>query len=270
MMIITLSFVFLFGLIAGSFFNVLIWRLPRGESIVSPPSHCTSCNAMIPALHNIPVVSYLFLRGRCGHCGARISPIYPLVEFATALVAVLFWAALADGHPGPWWNMVSPVVKIFALLIMVPVTIIDLRHYIIPDIITYTGIIAGLAVSFIPGDTTPLLSLLGILAGGGSLALIGLIGEWLFRKGEAMGGGDIKLMAFAGAMWGPKIALLGIMSGAFLGAAAGIVLIVMRKLDDDHRIPFGPFLGAGVWIAVLFGDKGVMLYMRWIESLLLR
>lgn len=261
-----------FGLVLGSFFNVVIWRVPRGESIVSPPSHCPSCGRRIKAIENIPILSYLILRGRCRGCGSGIPVRYLLVELGTAACAVLIWFQLidparADGM-GAWEGTRLALVAI-ALLVMIPVTVIDLQHYIIPDAITLPGLALGMVLSLPPGPITPLQSALGVLAGGGSLLLFGKLGEIVFRKGEAMGGGDIKLMALVGAVWGWQIALEGIVFGSVLGAAIGVTLSVARLLPKDHRIPFGPFLAAGVWIAVFAGDEIITWYMAFTEGLLM-
>ena len=135
----------------------------------------------------------------------------------------------------------------------------------IPDSITLSGLVLGVLVSFLPGGITPLECLLGIVAGGGSLLVVGILGEWVFKRGEAMGGGDVKLMAFCGAVFGWKIALLTIVLASFIGATAGIGLILARVFPKDHKIPFGPFLACGLWVAVLFGNRLLTLYQTLID-----
>jgi leader peptidase (prepilin peptidase)/N-methyltransferase len=260
-------FVVIFGLILGSFFNVLIWRLPREESIVWPGSHCPKCNRPIRALENIPVISYLFLRGRCAGCRQKISPLYPAVELITALCGLLLWNTLATTRSLVWQHDLFLALECLALLILIPVTIIDLQHYIIPNEITYTLIPLGLAASFLPGDTMPQYSIVGMLSGSGALYGIGLLGKVIFRKGEAMGLGDVKLLAGIGAIWGPKVALLTIMFGSVFGTLASIALIITRKLNKDHHIPFGPYLAAGVWTAVLAGDLIVDSYWAFVNNI---
>ena len=258
------------GLILGSFFNVLIWRIPRGESIAWPASHCPRCNRTIKPWENIPVLSYLLLKGTCAGCHTRIPYIYPIVELLTALAAVALWFLLIQGHTLQmltWQSAIQLSLQSFFLLLIIPLSVIDLRHYIIPDLFTIPIIFAGLTLSFIPQGITPLQSLGGILGGGGTLYLIGWLGTVIFRKGEAMGGGDIKMMAAAGALWGVQVALMGIVFGALLGSVAGVGAIVLRKLSSDHRIPFGPFLGAGLWISVLEGERILNLYMHFVENL---
>jgi leader peptidase (prepilin peptidase)/N-methyltransferase len=143
--------------------------------------------------------------------------------------------------------------------------VIDFRHYIIPDFFTLPMLGIAVALSFIPGSPLPVTSLIGILAGGGTLYFIGWLGAVLFKKGEAMGGGDIKMMAAAGALWGGQTALLGILFGALLGSVFGITIMAIKRINSDHRIPFGPFLGAGVWVAVLYGEELFGMYLRYID-----
>lgn len=258
------------GLILGSFFNVLIYRLPKGESIISPGSRCPSCGRPIPPIENIPIFSYLFLRGKCAGCKVKISFRYPLIEFFTASLSLLLWYTMIVpfiSENQNWWDYVTLILQITALLILIPVSVIDYYHYIIPDSISLSGLILGIAVSFIPGQITPVESFIGMIVGGGLLILIGLIGQFLFKKKEAMGGGDIKLMAFIGAVFGWKIALLTIMLGALFGSIIGLTLIIIKILPEDHKIPFGPFLGFGAWIACLFGDTIVTAYFNFIERL---
>jgi leader peptidase (prepilin peptidase) / N-methyltransferase len=259
------------GLILGSFFNVLIWRLPRGESIAWPGSHCPACNRPIKPYENIPVLSYIFLRGKCAGCHAPISLQYPLVEAATAALALVLWhwcVLPRISTPAPWWTIVELSVQCAVLVLMVPVCVIDILHYIIPDAITLPALLIGLAISFMPGGVTWYDSLIGAVAGGGSLLVVGKLGEWLFRKEDAMGMGDVKLMSCIGALWGWQPALLTILFGSFLGAAAGLTMMATKSLRQDHRIPFGPYLAAGAWIAVLAGGRLVSAYLAFAERLL--
>jgi len=243
------------GLCLGSFFNVLIWRIPRGESIAWPPSKCTKCSGKLKAYDNIPVLSYLFLLGKCRYCKAPISVTYPVVEILTAILLIAVWNFLnVTPALSPWYQNILPLLQVVSLILLIPISVIDIRHYIIPDRFTLPFLAIALAVSFIPGSLSPIHSLLGALAGGGSLLAMGIIGTYALKKGDAMGMGDVKLMAYLGALWGYKIALLGIAFGAFLGSIAGGVMIFSKKLNDDHRIPFGPFLAAGTVVAVFAGE----------------
>ncbi len=269
--ILAAAFSFAVGLAFGSFFNVLVYRIPRGESVVWPGSRCPDCKRPIKARENLPLVSYVFLGGKCAGCGGKISAQYPLVEFLTGILSVLLWFSvvrpfLQTQHP--WYAFVALAVQIIALLILVPVAIIDILHYIIPDRLSLGGLALGIAASFLPGGITPPQAGLGILAGGGSLFAVGLIGEKLLRKEEAMGGGDIKLMAFIGAIFGWKTALLSIVLGSLFGSIIGLGMMATGVLGKERRIPFGPFLAAGVWISALYGNQLLSAYMRFIERLL--
>jgi leader peptidase (prepilin peptidase)/N-methyltransferase len=258
------------GLIIGSFFNVLIWRLPRKESIAWPGSHCPRCDRPIRAWENIPLISYVLLRGKCAGCKERISPVYPIVELATAGAALLLWHTLGSSRSLDWCHDLHLTLQGFVLLLLIPISVIDIRHYIIPDFITIPLLAVCFLASFLPGDTTPFQSIIGIVAGGGTLYAIGYLGKIIFRKGDAMGGGDIKLLAVAGALWGPKIALLTIFFGSLLGSLAAVPLLFTKRVAEDHRIPFGPFLSIGLWIAVLAGELIVTSYMRVVTGIFFR
>jgi leader peptidase (prepilin peptidase)/N-methyltransferase len=250
------------GLCIGSFFNVLIWRIPRGESIAWPPSHCTGCGSRIKWYDNIPVAGYLMLGGKCRYCKALISAVYPLVEVLTAAALVAFWHLLDIRLlDPPWYSNIAPLLQVTSLILLVPIAVIDIRHYIIPDRFTLVFLALALGCSFIPGGLSPAGSFLGVLAGGGALFMMGVIGTYVLKKGDAMGMGDVKMMAWFGALWGWKTALIGIAFGAFLGAIAGGAMILAKKLGDDHRIPFGPFLGAGTAVAIFFGDPLLQWYL---------
>jgi leader peptidase (prepilin peptidase)/N-methyltransferase len=193
-----------------------------------------------------------------------VSLIYPCIELLTALCALLFgYHFLSITKEISVFTTLPVLVKLSWLLLMIPMSIIDIRHYIIPDQFTLPFILAGLALSFLPSDITPVNSLLGIAAGGGSLYLIGILGSWILKK-EAMGGGDVKLMAAFGALFGWQGALLSIMLGACLGSLSGIGMMFLKHAKIDQKIPFGPFLAGGIWISVLFGDQ----IINWYISLL--
>lgn len=259
-----LFFVAVFGLLLGSFFNVLISRLPKNESILWPASHCPLCKTPLKPWHNIPVLSYLFLKGRCFSCKKPISPVYPLIEIVTCFCTCLIWRFyLSPYFPLQWYQIILFSFQILFLLLIIPVTIIDFRHYIIPDSITLPGLAIAVALSFLPGPPTPLEALFGILAGGGTLYAIGWTGAVLFKKGDAMGGGDIKLMAAAGAFFGYKTAILAILFGAFSGSLYGIIMMLSKRINTEHQIPFGPFLGAGIWLGILLGDQIITWYLTW-------
>jgi leader peptidase (prepilin peptidase)/N-methyltransferase len=251
-----------YGLILGSFFNVLICRLPENLSIIRPASRCPKCGATIKPWHNIPVLSFCLLGGKCHACRQPISILYPAVELTTGAAALLLWYMYVPTLTDITWQTVTVLsVRMLFLLLIIPIAVIDMRHYIIPDQFTLSLLAAGIVVALLPGVPTPLGSLLGIAAGGGVLLAIGAIGTLVLKK-DAMGGGDIKMMAAAGALWGAETALLAILFGALLGSVYGVALMAARKINNAHQIPFGPFLGIGLWVAVLTGEAIVNSYLR--------
>jgi len=266
------AFMAVFGAVIGSFLNVVIHRLPREQSIVFPKSTCPSCRAPIRAYDNIPVLSFLILRGRCRKCGARISARYPAVE---ALVALLF--AAVTWHDGLSFALAFDLAFTAA---MVALIFIDAEHMILPNAITYPGIlfalITRLAVPYLAGpshfdDLPQLQSLLppqyplwlvsligaaiGALAGGGSLWLMGFLWEKL-RGVEAMGIGDVKMMFMVGAFLGWRLTILTILLAAFTGSLAGIAMMIRRgERNLQMMLPFGIFLGIGSIISLLIGTR---------------
>ncbi|KPK37956.1 MAG: hypothetical protein AMJ78_10725 [Omnitrophica WOR_2 bacterium SM23_29] len=242
---------FIFGSVVGSFLNVCIYRMPRGESIIYPWSHCTNCRRSIAWYDNIPFISYLILKGRCRYCMAKISFRYFIVEGLTATTFVLLL----------WRFNISLFYLIYAALIsiLIIISFIDLEHRIIPDELSLGGLILGLILSGLyPAlhDKTSMIlglknSLLGILVGGGSIYLIGLFGSAIFKK-EAMGGGDVKLLAFIGAFLGWKLTLLTFFIAPILGSIVGVPLKLIKKQDT---IPYGPFLSLATFISTFWGDK---------------
>lgn len=243
------------GALIGSFLNVCIFRLPRGESIAWPGSHCPLCAHPIEFYDNIPLLSYLWLGGRCRACRAPISIRYPLVEATNALgYLTILWSF------GPSWT-----AALYALLFsaLVVVTGTDLTHKMIPNVITLPGIAVGLlgAVTVLPVGVIN--SVLGLAVGGGILWLLAWLSPYLFGK-EGMGGGDIKLLAMIGAFLGWKPALLTIMIGSLTGSIIGISLIALRIIKRDDYIPFGPFLVLGALLSMFFAQP----LLDWYQGLL--
>lgn len=236
---------FVVGACLGSFFNVLIHRLPRGESIVRPPSRCPACGRPIRPRENVPIASFFLLRGKCAGCGGRISPRYPAVELLTA-AGFAFFAAV----DGPGYPLLRDLV-FFSLL--VPITFIDIDHRIVPDELSLGGLAAGILLSFLPGGDWKG-ALLGGLLGGGVLYATAAAYEKL-RGQEGLGGGDIKLLAMIGAFLGWRGALLTIFCGSLLGVGGGVV--AMRKGQEGLKtaIPFGPYLCAAALLARFLADS---------------
>lgn len=235
---------FVLGAVVGSFLNVCIYRIPAGVSIVSPPSSCPSCGQRIRWYQNIPILSYLFLLGRCASCKVRISSRYPFVE---ALNGSLFCLVLYQFgfHPATlvYWVLAAALVTI---------SFIDLDHQIIPDVISLPGIVLGLAFSFLVPWVGWLNSLVGVLVGGGSLYLIALAYE-LLTKREGMGGGDIKLLAMLGAFLGWKAIFPIVFMASLLGTMIGVPLMLLQKKDARFALPFGPFLALAALIQLFWG-----------------
>ena len=249
-----LIFTFLFGVNFGSFLNVVIYRLPPGKSLIKPPSSCPQCGARIRAYDNIPIVSYIVLRGRCRHCGLRIPLRYLAVELLAGVLSVF-----AIYHFG---LNIRGFESAFLSLIFIAIFFIDLDHTIIPDLFTLPGIVIGLALSFIPGALVDWAqAFIGILVGGGAFFLVGKVGQFVFRK-EALGLGDVKFAAMLGAFVGWQSLLLVLVLASFLGSVVGIALIYFSGKGRRSYIPFGPFLVVGAWITIYFGDSIIRAYLR--------
>jgi len=249
---IEISIIFVLGLIIGSFSNVCIYRIPKNESIVFPASHCPNCRATIKAIDNIPILSYLLLKGKCRKCGEKISIRYPVVEFLTGAIYLLIFLIYGRSYQTLIYALLSS-----ALII---ISFIDLDVQIIPDEISLPGIIIGFALSFIVPYISYLNSILGIIAGGGIIFLIALAGLAIFKK-EAMGGGDVKLSAMIGAFIGWKYIIVSLFIGFFIGAIAGILLILLKIRSRDDLVPFGPFIVLGSFITLLWGENILSWYL---------
>ena len=242
-------FWFALGGCIGSFLNVCIYRLPREESLINPGSRCPHCRHPIAWHDNIPLLSWLALRGRCRHCHAPIHWRYPIVELLTASLTVAVLHRFGAGPPG--WAYVAFVAALIA------VSFIDLEFQIIPDEISLGGVGLGLVLSaLLPalhGTDARLVavgrSVLGLLVGGGVLYVTGLVGDLLFRK-ESMGGGDVKLMAMAGSLLGWKAVLVAFFLAPFLALLPGLYVLFWKR---THVIPYGPFLSLALVISLFVG-----------------
>lgn len=247
--------IFILGSIIGSFLNVCIYRIPRGMSIVTPSSHCPMCKVTIPPHYNIPIFSYIILGGKCKECGAPIPFRYFAIELLTASLFLAIYTVT-----GPTAHFVSYATLVSCLI---AATFIDYDFRVIPDDITVGGLVTGLLLAWLSpsllGELSRWFALLwaivGALAGGISIYIMGLFGKALFKK-EAMGDGDMFLMAMVGAFLGWKLVLLTFFLSPFFGLVHGIVVKLKRSGD---YIPYGPYLSMGAIAAMFFGEKIIKL-----------
>ncbi|WDN89252.1 leader peptidase (prepilin peptidase) / N-methyltransferase [Desulfosarcina sp. BuS5] len=246
--------VFLLGLCIGSFLNVCIYRLPLSKPIPKPSrSVCPDCGSIIRFYDNIPVVSYLLLKRRCRHCGFIIPFRYPLVEISGGLFALLILKQFG-------LSLYSFVYFVF-IAVLIVVTFIDLDHRIIPDVITLPGIPIFFGLAFLLPESDWVNSVLGILVGGGSLLTVAWVYALLTGK-EGMGGGDIKLLAMAGALVGWKGVLFTIFVSSAAGALIGIILMLRTRKGLKLAVPFGPFIALGAVVYVFFGPVLINWYFN--------
>ncbi|MDI6791287.1 MAG: prepilin peptidase [bacterium] len=258
MSLVESGILFIFGTIVGSFLNVCIYRLPRNQSIVKPRrSHCPNCGETIKAVENIPLISFLWLKGKCCYCGAGISWRYPAVELLTGLIYLLVGWKL-----GLSYYLVFPLFFVSALI---AITFIDLEHFLILDKITYPSIIIGLLATKIPGQTPDWQisfwpALIGMVVGGGAIYFLLVISPFIFGK-EGMGGGDVKLAALMGVFLGWQKVFLALFFGAAIGSVVGLSLIGLGRAKRGEYIPFGPFLALGALVVLLQGDEIIRWYL---------
>lgn len=250
-----LFFAFSLGAVIGSFLNVCIARLPKQESIISPPSHCPHCKKPIQFYDNIPVISYILLAGKCRHCKNRISLRYPVVEGLTGLMTVALFMRY------------GPTVQFLLLLLfsaaLIVITFIDLTHQIIPDAISIPGIPCGIGASILIPTISWLDSLLGIFVGGGLLLLIAVGYKWITGR-DGMGGGDIKLLAMMGAWLGWKAIPFILLASSLIGLLVGGGSILLLKTGLRTKIPFGPFLSISSLIYIFLGPEVIRWYIAYI------
>jgi leader peptidase (prepilin peptidase)/N-methyltransferase len=246
----TLAVAGLYGAIIGSFLNVVIYRLPLDQSLVKPRSRCRNCGYSLRWFDNIPVLSWLLLRGRCRQCGSGVSWQYPLVELVTAVLFVLV----------VWLTPFGPLLAARLLLVCILIVLfgIDLEHQILPNSITLPGIAIGLLFSLIapPGWRD---ALIGVLVGGGILYAIAW-GYYLWRREEGMGMGDVKMLAMLGAFLGWKAVLVTLVLSSFAGAFIGLAMMAVQRGDMKYALPFGTFLALGAVAAMFVGDPLIAWY----------
>lgn len=260
----------IWGLLIGSFLNVCIYRIPRGQSIVLPPSHCPACNQRLKPLDLIPVISYLAFGRRCRYCGKMIRSRYMWVELLTGGLFVLtYWVYGLSIVLIPYWTLTA---------ILIIAALIDMEHRIIPNGLNLFGGICGLAwvlLHWVPNMESTYVgnvveALIGLMAGVLPLILMNLLGKWIFKR-DGMGSGDMKLMAAVGLYLGWELTLTAILLAVYLGAIFGVTFLIIRRrsqssnddgeLPSGHEIAFGPFLALGSYLAMHFGETLIQWYV---------
>ncbi len=258
-------FTFVMGTIFGSFLNVCIARIPEEESVVQPRSHCPQCKTFIAWYDNIPLFSFMLLGGQCRKCKGPISGFYPLIEALTGFLALLcVWKFQFSLQAALWFlSFICPLVVI---------SFIDLKHFLIPDIITLPFTILGMLVHMAFFHSQPFLqrgldSLFGIFLGAGSLWIVAKLYEF-FKKQEGLGLGDVKLMAMLGAFLGARSILFIFLFSSFLASILSIFLMIFAKYRLKSALPYGPFLALGGLLHLFFGSEILRAYFHWIHSIL--
>ena len=254
------SYSFLLGAFIASFLNVVIWRVPRGESIVRPPSHCPKCNAAIRWYQNIPILSWLALRGKCANCRAPISPRYILIEtLGGILFLATFWKYGVTYQTPVMWVWIS---------LMIIGAMIDFDHKLLPDFVTVGGMVLGVAVGVVDSCRSQAIapaagSLAGLVFGFGLLWLIRFFGSKAFKR-EAMGLGDVFLMGAVGALFGPLAVLVTLILSSVLGSVVGVSLVALArtKFGKFYEIPYGPYICLGCLVWMFYGPELVAWYVR--------
>ncbi|MEN6332076.1 MAG: prepilin peptidase [Smithella sp.] len=239
------AFVFVFGAVIGSFLNVCIYRLPEQQSIARPLSQCPNCHHPIRFYDNIPLISYLILKGKCRDCGEKISWRYPLVEFITAILALLLFAE--------FYLTLNFLIFFIFTAVLIVITFIDLDHQIIPDLLTLPGIPIFFLLAVFVVKVPWMEAVIGLFIGGGVLLAIALGYEFITKR-EGMGGGDIKLLAMIGGFLGWKSLIFVLLFSSLLGAVIGVALMLIKKEDMKYAVPFGPFLSAAAVAYLFWGD----------------
>jgi len=247
--------IFAIGSAIGSFLNVVIHRVPKGESIVHPPSHCPHCDHRIKPYENIPILSFLFLKGKCSHCKNRISWRYPAVEGLMGLIAGVLLFKFG-------WNSDLVIYGVLSAFLLA-LSAIDIATYRLPNALTYSGAALGIALTLALRRDYLMSMIWGGLVGVGILMLMRLIGALLFRK-ESLGVGDIKLGAMIGLYLGPARTGGMFVLGVFLGALVGGAMIIFGGRRFGQKIPFGPYLAVGAILSLLWGN----ILWRWYWGLL--
>lgn len=234
MSIVMIVILFVIGLIFGSFLNVVIYRLPRGESIIFPPSHCPECRRRLGFFDLFPVLSFLWLRGRCRYCLTKINLRYPFVEFITGLVTVIWWFRYGISPQG--------IAFLIATYVFIAIAYIDLEHKIIPNLLTLPLMVGIIFFRLWQGEWLD--ALIGLLVGGGTLGLIAIVYP------QGMGWGDVKLLAAVGVLLGWEKTCYVLILGCLLGLLIVAPLVFLKKMDRKQQFPFGPFLALAALIVI--------------------
>ena len=243
---------FIFGTIVGSFLNVCIYRIPVGESVIYPFSHCPKCGEKIKWYDNIPIISYLILRGKCRNCGEKISVQYPLIELLTGILTA-----------GVIWKYGISLVSLYFLIlacVLIVVSMIDIKTMLVPVKLCYSAMVAGILLSPFISISSFKDSILGASFGAGIILFI-IETYYIFTGKEGMGYGDANIMALIGAFLGWEKVLLTIFFASLIGSVVGVALMVLKGKNTKFALPFGPFLSAGAYITILFGNEIINWYL---------
>lgn len=266
MQTLIILYIAIFGLVIGCFLNVCIYRIPTNQSIISPPSHCTSCGTRLKALDLVPVFSYIFLRGKCRYCGKKVSARYPIVECLTSVVFVLLYFRFSLS--------IEFLAATFFSCILICTAFIDFDFKIIPNGLVVTGLIGGTALSvynlFYPvsmyGDRVWYNPLIGMTCGAGFLLLVSIVGSLVYKNEDAMGMGDVKLLAAVGLFLGWRLTLAALFGAVVLAAITSLVLMLFKKADGKSAVAFGPFIAIGTFIAMSYGWNIIGFYLGFLPK----
>jgi leader peptidase (prepilin peptidase)/N-methyltransferase len=254
-MIFTYFTIALFGLIFGSFLNVVICRLPRNESIVLPRSHCMSCGKMIPWYDNIPILSFILLRGKCRFCRSSVSIQYPIIEVFTALLMMaVFWK---------YGYTADALIHIILILFLIPISVIDIQTGLILNKLTIPGFVAGIVIILALHPERWKEIPIGALSGGALLFLLAFAGKVFFKR-ESVGMGDVKLLVLIGAYLGFPEVIIAFYLGVLIAFVYIIIAFSANKIKLGETFPFGPFIASGTIIFILWGDQ----IIRWFSRLI--
>jgi len=252
------TLIILFGLAWGSFLNVVIYRLPLGMNIIRPSSSCPACRKRIRVINNIPVVSFLLLRGKCSYCKTQISFRYPLVEIITPLVFILLYS-----HYSFSLHFFTSCLFATAMILL---AFIDLDHQILPDEITLPGLLLSLAYALFRPDLTLRQSLISAVCGAGFLLFI-YGAYYLLRRKEGLGMGDVTLMLLIGSYLGLGGTILTLIVSSFTGAVVGIIVILLKKKDMQFALPFGTFLAPAAFFSLVWGERILSWYLSLYQNI---